>query len=90
MTPPVVILAGGRASRLGGGDKGLRVLGGETVLARILARLKNPSPAREREGEGRAAAQAAGRLRASPSSGSLRSPPSPAVQEKGLRRRRRV
>ena len=87
MTPPVVILAGGRASRLGGGDKGLRMLCGETVLARILARLNNPSPAlRKREGEGRAAAQAAGRLRASPSSGSLRSPPSPAVQEKGTPR----
>ena len=39
MTPPVVILAGGRASRLGGGDKGLRVLGGETVLVRIIERL---------------------------------------------------
>jgi molybdopterin-guanine dinucleotide biosynthesis protein A len=35
----LVILAGGRASRLGGGDKGLRVLGGATVLSRILARL---------------------------------------------------
>jgi len=33
----LVILAGGRASRLGGGDKGLRVLGGATVLSRILA-----------------------------------------------------
>ena len=36
------------------------------------------------EGEGSAARDAAGRLRASPSSGSLRSPPSPAMQEKGL------
>ena len=35
----IVILAGGKASRLGGGDKGLRTIGGETLLARILARL---------------------------------------------------
>lgn len=34
-----VILAGGRASRLGGGDKGLLAIGGETILARISARL---------------------------------------------------
>ncbi len=86
----VVILAGGRASRLGGGDKGLRVLGGETVLARIIRRL-SPSPASrereglaQREGEGSTAGEIAGRLRASPSSGSLRSPPSPAMQEKGF------
>ena len=90
MIPPVVILAGGRASRLGGGDKGLRMLCGETVLARIIDRLGYvPSPApreregpAQREGEGSAASQAEGRLRASPSSGSLRSPPSPAMQEK--------
>ncbi len=50
-----------------------------------------PSPApREREGptkwegEGCAAGEIVGRLRASPSSGSLRSPPSPAMQEKGF------
>ena len=53
------------------------------------AQIPSPAP-REREGppkgegEGRAAPQAGWRLRASPSSGSLRSPPSPAVQEKGL------
>jgi molybdopterin-guanine dinucleotide biosynthesis protein A len=35
----IVILAGGKASRLGGGDKALRLIGGETVLARILSRL---------------------------------------------------
>ena len=53
------------------------------------AQLQIPSPApREREvptkweGEGRAASQAEWRLRASPSSGSLCSPPSPAMQEK--------
>lgn len=35
-----VILAGGRASRLGGGDKGLRPVGGRPILARIVARLE--------------------------------------------------
>ncbi len=40
MTPhPAVILAGGRATRMGGGDKPLRLLGGQTMLARIIARL---------------------------------------------------
>lgn len=34
-----VILAGGQATRMGGGDKGLRVLGGQTLLARVEARL---------------------------------------------------
>lgn len=34
-----VILAGGQASRLGGGDKGLRLVGGRPILARIAARL---------------------------------------------------
>ena len=34
-----VLLAGGRARRMGGGDKCLRVLGGETLLARAIARL---------------------------------------------------
>lgn len=33
-----VLLAGGGARRMGGGDKGLRLLGGETILARIVAR----------------------------------------------------
>jgi molybdopterin-guanine dinucleotide biosynthesis protein A len=37
---PVVILAGGRATRLGGGDKCLLQVGGATVLSRILARLR--------------------------------------------------
>ena len=36
---PGVILAGGRASRMGGGDKGLRQVGGVTLLARVIARL---------------------------------------------------
>lgn len=34
-----VILAGGRATRMGGGDKCLLDLGGQTLLARIVARL---------------------------------------------------
>lgn len=37
--PLGVILAGGQATRMGGGDKGLRVLGGQTLLARVEARL---------------------------------------------------
>ncbi|GAB4259591.1 MAG: molybdenum cofactor guanylyltransferase MobA [Pararhodobacter sp.] len=34
-----VILAGGRATRLGGGDKGLLALGGRSVLDHVIARL---------------------------------------------------
>jgi len=34
-----VILAGGLARRLGGGDKALRMVGGQTVLARLIGRL---------------------------------------------------
>lgn len=36
---PAVILAGGLSTRMGGGNKGLRVLGGQTLLARVIARL---------------------------------------------------
>ena len=36
---PGVILAGGRARRMGGGDKPLREIGGHTILARVIARL---------------------------------------------------
>lgn len=36
---PGIILAGGRATRMGGGDKGLLDLGGQTVLARVIAQL---------------------------------------------------
>jgi len=36
---PGVILAGGRATRMGGGDKCLRLVGGMTLLARVIARL---------------------------------------------------
>lgn len=40
MTPlPAIILAGGRATRMGGGDKCLLDLGGRPMLARIVARL---------------------------------------------------
>lgn len=42
--PTIAILAGGRASRLGGGDKSLRALAGGTVLGHILARLKAEAP----------------------------------------------
>jgi molybdopterin-guanine dinucleotide biosynthesis protein A len=35
-----VILAGGLARRMGGGDKALLRLGGQTLLARVIARLK--------------------------------------------------
>lgn len=37
--PLGVILAGGQATRMGGGDKGLRMLGGQTILARVIDRL---------------------------------------------------
>ncbi len=36
---PGVILAGGRATRMGGGDKGLRPLGGGTLLSHVIDRL---------------------------------------------------
>ena len=35
-----VLLAGGRSSRMGGGDKCLRLLGGKPILARVIERLK--------------------------------------------------
>lgn len=35
-----IILAGGRAERMGGGDKCLRQVGGEAILARIIARVR--------------------------------------------------
>ena len=41
MIPPhAVILAGGAASRMGGGDKGLRKVGGRPLLAHVLDRLR--------------------------------------------------
>lgn len=36
---PAVILAGGLARRIGGGDKPTRQIGGQTILARVIARL---------------------------------------------------
>ncbi len=38
--PPGVILAGGRATRMGGGDKGLLDLDGRTVLDHVMDRLR--------------------------------------------------
>jgi molybdenum cofactor guanylyltransferase len=35
-----VLLAGGRSSRMGGGDKCLRALGGSSILAHVIERLK--------------------------------------------------
>lgn len=35
-----LLLAGGQSRRMGGGDKCLRMLGGETILARIVRRVK--------------------------------------------------
>ncbi|WP_209424751.1 molybdenum cofactor guanylyltransferase MobA [Pararhodobacter sp. SW119] len=40
MTPLGVILAGGRATRMGGGDKGLRVVAGQRLIDHVIARLK--------------------------------------------------
>lgn len=37
---PGVVLAGGLARRMGGGDKPLRDIGGQTILARVITRLK--------------------------------------------------
>lgn len=36
---PAVILAGGLSTRMGGGNKALRMLAGETLLSRVIARL---------------------------------------------------
>ena len=38
--PPAVIVAGGLSQRLGGGDKCLLELGGETILGRVIAALR--------------------------------------------------
>ena len=35
-----VLLAGGRAKRMGGGDKGLRALGGRTIMDYIVERVR--------------------------------------------------
>jgi molybdopterin-guanine dinucleotide biosynthesis protein A len=38
--PPGVVLAGGLARRMGGGDKPMRTIAGKTILERVIARLK--------------------------------------------------
>jgi molybdopterin-guanine dinucleotide biosynthesis protein A len=35
-----ILLAGGRATRMGGGDKGFKTLGGRPILARVIAKLR--------------------------------------------------
>jgi molybdopterin-guanine dinucleotide biosynthesis protein A len=42
MTDPVfgILLAGGLARRMGGGDKGLKQIGGETILSRVIAAVR--------------------------------------------------
>lgn len=41
MTEPCgIILAGGRATRMGGGDKGRLLLGGQSLMDRVIARLQ--------------------------------------------------
>ncbi len=45
MPPPTLILAGGTARRMGGGDKPLLTLGGKTIIQRIIDTLgRNPPP----------------------------------------------
>lgn len=39
MTPPGIILAGGKATRMGGGDKARLLLAGQSLLDRVAARL---------------------------------------------------
>lgn len=38
--PPAVILAGGLATRMGGGNKGMVLLGGQSLLSRVIGRLR--------------------------------------------------
>lgn len=47
-SPPslaIVILAGGKATRMGGGDKPLREISGRTILSRVIERISNPHSA---------------------------------------------
>ncbi|RTL49647.1 MAG: molybdenum cofactor guanylyltransferase MobA [Bradyrhizobiaceae bacterium] len=39
LKPPGVLLAGGLARRIGGGDKPLREIGGRSILSRVIARM---------------------------------------------------
>lgn len=38
--PPAIVLAGGLSRRMGGGNKALQLLAGETLLTRVIARLR--------------------------------------------------
>jgi len=38
----ILILAGGRATRMGGGDKPLRLLAGQPILAHVITRMEGP------------------------------------------------
>ena len=42
-TPPIpgILLAGGLARRIGGGDKPMRLIAGQTILERVIARLRS-------------------------------------------------
>ena len=44
--PVLLVLAGGRATRMGGGDKALRPFGGTTLLDHVLARMAGQRPHR--------------------------------------------
>lgn len=44
MAVPGVILAGGRSRRMGGGDKGLRMLAGRPLIAHVAGRLSGCAP----------------------------------------------
>ena len=45
MRTPCVILAGGRSSRMGGGDKCLMPLHGRPLLSHVLDRIRPQAPA---------------------------------------------
>jgi molybdopterin-guanine dinucleotide biosynthesis protein A len=45
MKPAGVLLAGGVASRMGGGDKSLRMLAGQPILSHVIAHIKPQVPA---------------------------------------------
>lgn len=42
MSLAIVILAGGKATRMGGGDKPLKTIAGEPILSRVIARVGRP------------------------------------------------
>ena len=44
MKPAGVLLAGGVASRMGGGDKSLRMLAGQPILSHVIARIRPQVP----------------------------------------------